>query len=358
MTTVHFFTKGDFSVPSSRYRSFMLAERINESHTFFRAKCYSPKGSAGPVAFKSPGGFLQEVEELHHVHKQTKTIAAGDIIYCQRPVYKRLRGLYLMSRRTSHPLVFDYDDAVFLNRPNMTRWFLERADVVIAGNQFLESYAEWYSDKVYRVPTAIPYKTYSRVEYSATQEEPFWIGWVGNAVAHRDNLFEFADRLEIVANSHDGLGVHLVGVRDADDVKERFAQITNIEIEFTDWIPAEEYKWKIPDVISSFDVGVMPLEDTFWNRGKSAFKLLEYMACGVPVIASPVGENAHIIEDSVNGYLARNRGEWEQAIQALQSPAHREEISTEARRTIEQSYTQEVVTEQLLSILKRECVNV
>lgn len=355
--TVHFFTKGGYSVPSSRYRAFMIADLINQLDTSLKAECHSPKGDPGPVAFKSISGILSEMAELTHIFRQTDNFQENNIIYCQRPVYKRLRALYLLSKRREYPLVFDFDDAIFLNRPNMTRWFLERADVVIAGNQFLEKYANWYCDRVYQVPTGIPYNSYETVNYDSSDSNNFRIGWVGNAVAHRQNLLQFADILESIPDVLDNVTVHLVGVRDTPEVKKRFDAIGAVETMYTDWIESEDYSSEIPTLITSFDIGVMPLEDSIWNCGKSAFKLLEYMACGVPAVASPVGENRHIINHGVNGYLAAHVDEWRQAIKSLYDPEHRQEISVKARRTIENKYTQQEVANKLVRIFQNEFIN-
>jgi len=167
------------------------------------AECHPPKTGADPVAFKSLAGAYTEMNELRYTRRQVKTVASGDIIYCQRPIYKRLRALYLLSKHTEHPFVFDFDDAVFLNRPDMTRWFLERADLAVAGNRFLETYAEWYSDRVVRIPTAVPFEVYQRAEYEPDQEDPFRIGWVGNAQAHRENLRSFSEILTVLAEAYD-----------------------------------------------------------------------------------------------------------------------------------------------------------
>lgn len=352
--TAHFFTKGDRSVPSSKYRAFEVADRLNRTGSGYSGRCHVAKTGAAVPAFKSPGGFATELSELRHVRRQVRSCREGDVLVCQRTIYKRLRGLYLMRKRADFPLVFDFDDAVFLHHPAMTRWFLERADVVTAGNSFLKQYAEEYADSAYYLPTGIPDDPYGAVDYDVTVGDgQFRVGWVGNAAAHRENLHMFADVLSEIGYDHDDLAVHLVGVRDTPEVKARFERLP-VQAEFTDWIPSEEYTQRAPTVMTSFDAGVMPLTETFWNRGKSALKLLEYMACGVPAIASPVGENAEIVDDGRNGFLASTADEWSRAITALAEPETNEEVARAGRETVRADYTLSAVTTKLTEILDAE----
>ncbi|MEA5388507.1 glycosyltransferase family 4 protein [Haloarculaceae archaeon H-GB2-1] len=250
--------------------------------------------------------------------------------------------------------MFDLDDAVFLNQPLATRQFIREADVVITGNTFLKDYAEHYADTVYRVPTGVPDEPYLSQTYDTEGNgEHFTLGWVGNAVAHRENLLSFADVADEIATEIPNLAVHLVGVAGADEVKDRYQDL-DVPAEFTDWIPSHEYARKIPGIISTFDVGVMPLTDSFWNRGKSAMKLLEYMACGVPPITNPVGENAHIIDSGENGFLVNDREEWIATIQKLQDSSVRADISVSARETVKDEYTMSSVVERLRDIFRTE----
>lgn len=129
--TVHFFTKGHRSVPSSRYRAFDMADQLNNGAGPFSARCHTALSGSDVVAFKSASGLATELRELAHIRDQAQSLTDGDIIYCQRTVYKRLRALYLLMKATSWPMVFDFDDSIFLHKPHIIRWFLGRADVVV-----------------------------------------------------------------------------------------------------------------------------------------------------------------------------------------------------------------------------------
>ena len=104
-------------------------------------------------------------------------------------------------------------------------------------------------------------------------------------------------------------------------------------------------------------IGIMPLDDTPWARGKCGYKLIQYMACGIPVIASPVGVNADIVEHGVNGFLANTQAEWREAIRALLGDADlRRQMGAAGRKKVEQHYSLQIwgprVAEMLLGVAK------
>src|SRR5207253_7756734 len=103
-------------------------------------------------------------------------------------------------------------------------------------------------------------------------------------------------------------------------------------------IPSESFCWSEGSEIvriSTFDIGIMPLRDTPWERGKCAYKLLQVMAAGKPVIASPVGANAQVVQHGVNGFLADSPDEWADALRRLEDPDLRRRMGAQARKTVE-----------------------
>jgi glycosyltransferase involved in cell wall biosynthesis len=108
------------------------------------------------------------------------------------------------------------------------------------------------------------------------------------------------------------------------------------------------------DHLSRFDLGIMPLPDNRWTRGKGGYKLLQYMALGLPSVASPVGVNQEIIADGVNGYLARDEGEWVGRLAELVADAEkRRALGATARQLAEERYSVRAATPRLLEILRR-----
>ena len=121
-------------------------------------------------------------------------------------------------------------------------------------------------------------------------------------------------------------------------------------------IAATSFPWTEDTEISriaQFDVGVMPLHDTPWERGKCAYKLLQVMAAGKPVIASPVGANRQVVRHGINGFLAETTEEWTEALRQLADPALRQRMGAEARKTVEEQYSTAIVTPRLAEILSK-----
>ena len=105
--------------------------------------------------------------------------------------------------------------------------------------------------------------------------------------------------------------------------------------------------------INTFDVGVMPLPDEPWARGKCAYKLIQYMACGLPVVASPVGMNREVVKHGVNGFLATTESEWEEALLHLASDADlRHRMGQEGRRLVEKEYCLQVTGPRVTSLFR------
>jgi glycosyltransferase involved in cell wall biosynthesis len=105
--------------------------------------------------------------------------------------------------------------------------------------------------------------------------------------------------------------------------------------------------------ILEFDVGIMPLDDTEWERGKCGYKLLQYMVCGRPVVASPVGVNPEIVEHGVSGFLASTPDEWREALARLRDdPSLRARMGDAGRRRVEAGYTLDLAEPRLRSLLQ------
>ena len=112
------------------------------------------------------------------------------------------------------------------------------------------------------------------------------------------------------------------------------AQNLGLPMAFIPWSEETEV-----DSVSGFDIGIMPLVDEAFERGKCGYKLIQYMACGLPVVASPVGVNRQIVEHGVNGFLAETRAEWEKALQTLLADAGlRQRMGQAGRQKVERQY--------------------
>jgi len=120
-------------------------------------------------------------------------------------------------------------------------------------------------------------------------------------------------------------------------------RLPGVEVENLPWSELEEVS-----MLQGCDIGVMPLADTPWERGKCGFKLIQYMACRKPVVASPVGVNREIVVDGVNGFLASSHDEWVRALERLKSdPELRKTMGANGRRMVEEKYCLQVTAPRL-----------
>jgi glycosyltransferase involved in cell wall biosynthesis len=227
------------------------------------------------------------------------------------------------------PYVLEFDDALFL-RPNLGRKYpeiLSRASAVIAGNAFLADYARRYNGRVRVVPTVVPAARYAVRRDHSLREGLFRVAWVGLG-SNLPSLERIAPALSRLARE---VPFRLVAI------SSRPPRIDGVEVEYHPWSEALDYR--LNDLA---DGGIMPLEDSGWSRGKCGLKLLQYMAAGLPVVASPVGVNGEIVSDGENGLLAERPEEWLGRLLSLaRDEGARERLGAAGRRTVEERYSLE-----------------
>ena len=255
--------------------------------------------------------------------------------------------------RRGVPMVLDFDDAIFLpnvSEANRAIAFLKSpkrvAEViglsrhVVAGNAFLADYAHRFSDAVSVVPTAVDTATFvPRADRDRVPSRGLVIGWIGSPTTYH-YMEAMAGLLRDVATRH-----HFTLKISGAGKLVRF-----------DGVPVEEVPWsraKEVELFNTCDIGIYPLSDDDWSRGKCGFKAIQFMACGVPVLAAAVGVNREIIRDGENGFLASSPWEWATKLDRLLTDADlRAKFSAAGRQTIEQRYSLHVTAPQVERILR------
>jgi glycosyltransferase involved in cell wall biosynthesis len=248
------------------------------------------------------------------------------------------------------PSVVDYDDAVFhryeLHSNALVRTFLgqkidkvmQQASLVVAGNEYLAERASDAGAKCVEIlPSVVDVSQYT-VKPPAT-DNIFKIGWIGSPVTAQ----YLGIVREVIAelSKESRLRLVLVGL-------DNSSLFPTIPTELISWNENVECK-----VSQEFDVGIMPLADGPFERGKCGYKLIQYMAGGVPVVASPVGVNQQIVEHQRNGYLANSSNEWLIALRALRdNPQQRWIMGQAGRKKAETEYNLQVTAPKLLEMLK------
>ena len=248
------------------------------------------------------------------------------------------------------PMLFDFDDAIFfppagsankyanwLRKPSKIRTICRLASHVIAGNQYLADYAREVNDQVSIVPTTIDMKAYQR-DSSVAAADPVAVGWSGSfsTVQYLDDLRPALQRL----SQKEKFQLRVIGTPNYS--------LEGVQTEARAWRSASE----VTD-LQRLDIGVMPLPDNKWARGKCGLKALQYMALSIPTIVSPVGVNSKIICDGENGFLANSEDEWiEKLTQLVRSPDLRRRIGEAGRKTVEEEYSATKQAPRVLEILR------
>lgn len=245
----------------------------------------------------------------------------------------------------------DYDDAIFHNYDLSINPFIKKvlshkvdtvmrySSTVIAGNSYLAERAKNAgAKKIEIIPTVIDLERYEiKYNFTIQPEQKLIVGWIGTFSTFK-YFKSIMPILEELALKYP-IAVHVVGVQEELE--------TDLEIKYIPWTEATEAA-----SIRTFDVGIMPLEDSLWERGKCGYKLIQYMASGLPVIASGVGVNSEIVNHSVNGFIANTKEEWTASFYYFIICRYRlSEMGAVGRRMVEDHYSLQVTEKKLLNLL-------
>jgi glycosyltransferase involved in cell wall biosynthesis len=251
-------------------------------------------------------------------------------------------GRYTLEGVLHRPYVFDVDDAIWQARPDGNRAvarIARQASVVFAGNQHIANHFSSLCAQVELIPTAIDtLKFHPRIDESFNREQ-FVIGWTGSA-----GNYPYLYRIEHVLNAF--LVSHDAELLVMAERPPTFTIIPQHKVNYVKWTTLTE-----SSALREMDVGLMPLPDTDWARGKCGFKMLQYMATGLPVVVSPVGVNNEILAKANVGFAARTDEEWYSALDYLYSNRRSAgEMGEAGRMIVEAGYSCSVVGKRIAKI--------
>lgn len=328
---------GDDSVASTRFRVLAYVGPL------------SRRGISVEVRFeprRPRSRLLDRVRRFRELMATTRTPDA-DILLVQRRTFPPVFARRLA--RTRVPRLFDFDDAIDSPPPRLVasrelrRKYRRNFEATIA---VMDHVVCGSADLALRVPegrrTVIPTPLDTSRYHPGAVRPPAapTLGWVG----HSDSL----ESLEALSEPLRELGIRHPDLR-LIVVSDRPARLEGVKVEFRRWSRESE--------VSCFDgigIGLNPLLDTPWNRAKCAFKLIQYMALGIPAVASPVGMNREVVEDGVNGLLAERPEDWIATIEGLlHDPERARRLAAHGRRTVATLYDVEVLAPRLAEALAR-----
>jgi len=345
---IHFFTKGDISGATARYRGFLVAKELN-------LRGYETLVHEPPRWRPFFELSRARLKELQTNFKALLSVGSGDIIYLVRTVYQYDFFLLIVLFKIifRKKIIFDFDDPIYLRNGLKSKMIIltKLADAVIIGSHHLAEWAAKYNKNVFIIPTSVPLEKYSNHTKIYRESGEFVIGWLGNAPAHRENLKNLIPVFQELINRGLKFKFILVGSLGDKKIYDIFRRLDGLNIQFVDSIA-----WENPEIIASqiqkFDIGLMPLLDTEWNRGKCAFKAIEYMACGVVPIVSPIGENVFLVQDGENGFLAKTAEDWTEKIKNLyENKECLQLVGRKAQLTIKNNYSFSANIPKIMAII-------
>jgi len=281
-----FISKGVES-PSTRYRALQFA-----------------------AMFESAGWSFQHIEDNRSFVTRKRILSEAkhsDVVVILRRTYSY--PFFRLLRFAAKYLVFDYDDAVFQKDQGQQSNSRERsfirsvasADQVWPGNNYLADRARPFARKILVLPTSLDIDKY---DLSVDREQKFFdLVWIGSS-STKEHLKSVLPALESAAGVIPALRLKIIA-----DFTLQSDKLTIVPIRWSEKREAQE--------LAAAHIGIAPLPDNLFTRGKCALKVIQYMAAGLPVISSPTGVNAEIVEHGVNGFLAAGAQEWLTAIQRL-----------------------------------------
>ena len=305
--------------------------------------------SALYAALRVPGNFRKKIRHTLYCSArrvaQVTKLSRFDLIFIQREVFPFLTPILESWVLFRHPrVVFALDDAIYAGQPHtaeLNHPFLYKLKYghgiekvmrhsahVIAGNRILAEYARDFNSQVSIIPTVVDCDQY---KYNKTcEKEVVTVGWVGSrsTLAYLRAMEPVLKRLE-KANSGK-VQFRFIGAPEyKPDLSNFESRPFRLETEFED--------------LAGMDIGLMPLPDTAWTRGKCAFKAIQYMATGAATVGSPVGVTTDLIQHDVNGLLATTNEEWFECLNMLvRNVALRRRLSVAGRQTVQWSYSLQI----------------
>lgn len=248
-------------------------------------------------------------------------------------------------------VIFDFDDAIwlpevsegnkafaFLKNPNKTKKIISLSNKVIVGNNYLKEYALQFNKEVFVIPTVVD-TSYHCPKSTKPTSTKVCIGWTGTSSTLK-HLLKIETVLQTVQASFGDKVFFKI-------IADKTPNISGIDLIFKKWCPQSE----IED-LQDFDIGIMPLPNDPWSKGKCGFKAIQCMALGIATIVSPVGMNTDLIQDRLNGFWADSDEEWIRILSELiENASLREKTGAAGQETVIEHYSKQAWSASFCDLL-------
>jgi glycosyltransferase involved in cell wall biosynthesis len=244
---------------------------------------------------------------------------------------------------TRRPRVLDVDDAVWLHQRGARNFpvLAKICDGVVCGNDFLADNVQQWNKNILVLPTAVDTEQFYPLERPLPGAKRI-IGWSG-VFSNLNYLYGIERALAAVLDKHKDVVLRVVS-----GMQPKFQLIDNSRVEYIPWSVANDVR-----TIQEMSIGLMPIEDSLWGRGKCSYKMLLYMSCGLPTVVSPVGMNNEVLSRGKIGFGARSEGDWIDCLSwLLDHPAEAEAMGKSGRDVVEEHYSLHALAPRLAGYLK------
>lgn len=304
--------------------------------------------------FYQPGHNIKKiiivVKSIWKRLKEIMTAGQYDLVFVQREAFMLGTAYFEKKIAKRTRLIFDFDDAIwlhnisdankrlgFLKDASKTEEIISTADLIFAGNQYLADYARKFNGNIAVIPTTIDTDVYIPSSKTVVRDN-ICIGWSGSF----STIQHFATAVPSLKRIREKFGSRV----SFKIIGDKNYYCDELETQGDEWVAATE----IED-LSQIDIGIMPLPNDEWAKGKCGLKGLQYMALQIPALMSPVGVNAEIIQNGINGYLPNTEDEWVDNLSKLiENKELRERIGKAGRQTVLDKYSVEAWKQKYLDV--------
>jgi glycosyltransferase involved in cell wall biosynthesis len=342
------FLPGSFTSPAARFRIWQFAEPLRDLGHEVKVQVVCPdRGYAVP----NFPGFLHlpamAMVAALRLLSATRILCQAkrfDVVVMNRDLIPEVRitAIEPLLARINPRLVFDLDDAIYLGaRDRKLRRILPYFRAVVAGNEELAHYLRQHNSNVQVIPTVVDGRHYTPTPSRCSG--PIRIGWSGSAGPLHAHLPLVREVIVELARHY---GFEFVVI---SNQRPRFDDWHGVQTRFIEWNQETEVEdlWQ-------FDIGLMPLPNGPFERGKCPTKLVQYMGIGIPTVASAVGMNPQVIEHGRTGYCCSTAGEWVNSLARLiQDPAARRRMGTAGRLRFEKTYSLQAALSAWLDVMEQ-----
>jgi len=346
---VLYFTKYSRNGASSRMRSYQYFPLLKKNRIevtvspFFDEEYLVHLYAKKPISkLKVASFYLNRFKKLFSIYKYDRIIIEKELFPYFFSWFEKI--LFFLNIK----YIVDYDDAIFHNydlHPNkIIRYLLKNkignvmkySSQVLAGNNYLATKAKISGAKKITIqPTSIDFELYSST--IKIKSDKLIIGWIGSPTTYK-YIEKMISLFNVLAQKYD-FELHIVGAK-KEAINEGY-------IKYIPW--KEELEVAL---ISGFDIGIMPLENTQWELGKCSYKIIQYMGCGIPVVASAVGMNKEVIVNGKTGFLVTSEKEWMDTLgKLIEDQDLRINLGQNGKKTATNNYSTQVNYKKLYAIL-------